>query len=142
MKNSGERKTVKQYLLIVAGSLLVALGGIGIILPVLPTTPFVLLAAACFSLSSPALARKLEQSRIFGSYLRHWRTHEGVPMKTKIRAIVWLWLGLGVSAAIVRTPTVIIILGVIGTIVTLHLILIKTRKEAPDEILSPTGIDP
>ena len=142
MKNSGERKTVKQYLLIIAGSLLVALGGIGIILPVLPTTPFVLLAAACFSLSSPSLARKLEQSRIFGSYLRHWRTHEGVPMKTKIRAIVWLWLGLGVSAAIVRTPTVIIILGVIGTIVTLHLILIKTRKEAPDEILSPTGIDP
>lgn len=142
MEEKHAKKTMKQYLLIAAGSLSVVLGGIGIILPVLPTTPFVLLAAACFSLSSPSLARKLEQSRIFGSYLRHWRTHEGVPLKTKVRAIIWLWLGLCISAAIVKTPTVIIILGVIGIIVTLHLILIKTRKEAPDEIFSPTGIDP
>ena len=142
MKEKGTRKTVKQYLLIGAGGLCLVLGGIGIILPVLPTTPFVLLAAACFSLSSPTLARRLEQSRLFGSYLRHWRTHEGVPLRTKIRAIIWLWLGLVVSALIVKTLLVIIILGVIGTIVTLHLILIKTQKEVSDEVLAPTGIDP
>lgn len=141
MKKTTRTGTVKRYLLIAAGSLFVALGGIGIILPVLPTTPFVLLAAGCYSLSSPSLARKLERSRIFGSYLRHWRTREGIPLGTKIRAIIWLWLGLGISAAIVKTTIVIVILGVIGTIVTLHLILIKTRKEAPDEVFTTTGID-
>ena len=146
MQKNGKRKRITHHLLIIAslaGAISHAvLGGIGIILPVLPTTPFVLLAAACFSLSSPALAGKLEESRIFGSYLRHWRTNEGVPLRTKVRAIVWLWLGLALSAAIVRTVLVITILAVIGTIVTLHLILIKTRKEAPDEVLTTTGNDP
>ncbi|MDD3941275.1 MAG: YbaN family protein [Sphaerochaetaceae bacterium] len=142
MQKNGKRKRITHHLLIIAGFTCLVLGGIGIILPVLPTTPFVLLAAACFSLSSPALAGKLEESRIFGSYLRHWRTNEGVPLRTKVRAIVWLWLGLALSAAIVRTVLVITILAVIGTIVTLHLILIKTRKEAPDEVLTTTGNDP
>lgn len=141
MKKIEKTGTVKRVALSIAGSISLLLGAIGIILPILPTTPFVLLSAACFSLSSPRLAKKLEESRIFGSYLRHWRTHEGVPRKTKIRAIIWLWLGLGISAALVRTPLVMLVLGTIGTIVTLHLILIKTLKEKPDELLAPTGTD-
>jgi len=141
MKKIEKKGTVKRIALTIAGGISLLLGAIGIILPILPTTPFVLLSAACFSLSNPRMAKKLEESRIFGSYLRHWRTHEGVPRKTKIRAIIWLWLGLGISAALVGTPLVIIVLGTIGTIVTLHLILIKTQKEKPDEILAPTGID-
>lgn len=141
-KDKRQRPTVKHIVLVTIGGLSLVLGGIGIILPVLPTTPFVLLAAGCFSASNKRLARRLEESRLFGSYLRHWRTNEGVPVKTKVRAIIWLWLGLGISAAIVRTTTVIIILGVIGTIVTLHLILIKTKKGESHEVFAPTGIDP
>jgi hypothetical protein len=142
MKVEKKKLSIKHFLLIAAGNISLTLGGIGIVLPVLPTTPFVLLAAACYSIASPKLARKLEESRIFGSYLRHWRTHEGVPVKTKIRAIIWLWLGLGISAAIVRTTTVIIILSVVGTIVTLHLVLIKTqKKEDRHEILASTRAD-
>ena len=110
-------------------------------MPVLPTTPFVLLAAGCFSASNPKLARKLEESKWFGSYLRHWRTNEGVPVKTKIRAIIWLWLGLSISVAIVRHGTITIILGIVGTVVTLHLILIKTKKEETHEVLTSTGSD-
>ena len=141
MKRKTEKKTIKHIVLVIFGSLCLLVGGIGIILPILPTTPFILLAAGCFSLSSPRMAKKLEESRIFGSYLRHWRTHEGIPRKTKVRAIVFLWVGLGISAAIVKTPFIFIVLGIIGTVVTLHLILIKTQKEKPDEILTPTGID-
>ncbi len=140
MKKIKKKGTIKRIALAITGSISLLLGAIGIILPILPTTPFVLLSAACFSLSNPRMAGKLEKSRIFGSYLRHWRTHEGVPRKTKVRAVLWLWLGLGFSAAMVRTPLVIIILGTIGTIVTIHLILIKTQKGKPDEILAPTGI--
>ena len=141
IKNKSRKHSIKYYLLVALGGLSLALGGIGIILPVLPTTPFVLLSAACFSLSNPRLATRLEESKLFGSYLRHWRTHEGVPIKTKVRAIIWLWLGLTISAAIVRTLPVIIILAVIGTIVTLHLILIKTKKEGEHQVFAPTGID-
>src|SRR5690554_5947637 len=142
MGKSSKKVTAKHIALIVAGGLSLALGGIGIILPLLPTTPFVLLAAACFSIASPRMAKRLEESKVFGSYLRHWRTNEGVPLKTKVRAIIWLWLGLGISAAIVRTTTVIIILSVVGTIVTLHLVLIKTqKKEDRHEILASTRAD-
>lgn len=141
MAQQNRRKHIKQVVLMAIGSICIALGAVGIVLPVLPTTPFVLLAFSCFSLSSPKMARKLEQSKVFGSYLRHWRTHEGIPIKTKVRAITWLWLGLLSSAAIVRKPLVIIILGVIGVIVTLHLVLIKTQREVPGEVLTPKGID-
>lgn len=142
MEKNSKKVTAKHIALIFVGVLSLVLGGIGIILPLLPTTPFALLAAGCFSVANPRMARKLEESKLFGSYLRHWRTHEGVPVKTKVRAIIWLWLGLGISAAIVRTTTVIIILAVVGTIVTLHLILIKTqRKEGQHEILTPKRVD-
>lgn len=142
MKEKKRKQTVKHIALITAGSISLLLGTIGIVLPILPTTPFVLLAAACFSIASPRLAKKLEESKLFGSYLRHWRTNEGVPVKTKVRAIIWLWLGLIISSIIVRSTTVIIILGVIGTIVTLHLILIKTKREDADEVFASTRIDP
>lgn len=141
MKKQERRPTFKHIALISIGCLSVVLGAIGIIMPVLPTTPFVLLAAGCFSASNPKLARKLEESKWFGSYLRHWRTNEGVPVKTKIRAIIWLWLGLSISVAIVRHGTITIILGIVGTVVTLHLILIKTKKEETHEVLTSTGSD-
>jgi uncharacterized protein len=131
----------KRIFLIFFGFLFLALGGLGAILPILPTTPFVLLAAACFSSSSPRLTKKLEASRFFGSYLRHWRTNEGVPIKTKRRAIIWLWVSLVVSAFIVRVPIVYAILAIVGSGVTIHLILIKT-KESSDEILQTAGTNP
>ena len=113
----------------------------GIILPVLPTTPFVLLAAACFSGSSPRFSRWLESSKLLGAYLRHWRTHEGVPLRTKRRAIIWLWVSLIVSALLVRIPLVYGILSLVGCGVTIHLLLLKT-KEPEIEVLTTTGNDP
>ncbi len=141
-KKNKEKKRVKHLLLSGIAFVSLALGLIGIFLPVLPTTPFVLLAAGAFSVSDPKRAKKLEKSRIFGSYLRHWRTNQGVPLKTKVRAIIFLWIGLVISMIVVNTTTVTIILSIIGTIVTLHLILIKTYKEAPHEVLKATRTHP
>ena len=60
---------LKKYVLIACGFLLLALGAVGIVIPVVPTTPFVLLAAGCFSASSPKAYQFLLRSRFFGPYI-------------------------------------------------------------------------
>jgi uncharacterized membrane protein YbaN (DUF454 family) len=126
------KRTLRQFLLIGLGSFFVVLGAIGIILPLIPTTPFVLLASACYSFSSPKLSKKLERSRILGSYLRHWRTGEGVPIRTKIFAISWLWLGLILTMVFTAKQVVTIILSIIGTLVTIHIASIRNKhKRSP-----------
>ena len=120
---------VKKTLLIVAGVVSLALGGIGVFLPHLPTTPFVLLAAGCFAGSSPAMHRWLCRSRFFGEYIENYRTNAGVSKSVKIRAILFLWAGLGLSAAAVHKPLVRIILAVVGVCVSTHLVMMKTKVE-------------
>ena len=123
---------VKKTLLIVAGVVSLALGGIGVFLPLLPTTPFVLLAAGCFAGSSPAMHRWLCRSRFFGEYIENYRTNAGVSKSIKIRAIVFLWAGLALSAAAVHKPIVRIILAVVGICVSTHLLMMKTKEETEE----------
>ena len=123
---------VKKTLLIVAGVVSLALGGIGVFLPLLPTTPFVLLAAGCFAGSSPAMHRWLCRSRFFGEYIENYRTNAGVSKSVKVRAIVFLWAGLALSAAAVHKPIVRIILAVVGICVSTHLLMMKTKEEAEE----------
>ena len=120
---------IKKTLLIVAGVVSLTLGGIGVFLPLLPTTPFVLLAAGCFAGSSPAMHRWLCRSRFFGEYIENYRTNAGVSKSVKIRAILFLWAGLGLSAAAVHKPLVRIILAVVGVCVSTHLVMMKTKVE-------------
>lgn len=117
-------------MLLSAGWALLALGGIGIFFPVLPTTPFVLLAAGCFSCSSPKLYGYLLRSKLFGPYVENYRTKQGVPMAAKIRSIVVLWLLLIVSMLSMQKPWLTVLLLVVGTAVTVHLLLIKTKSSA------------
>ncbi len=136
-----KKNGVKRLILSSLAAVSLAFGFAGIILPVLPTTPFVILAAALYSVSDPERARKLEKSRIFGEYLSHWKYGKGIALSTKIRAITVVWVGLLASMYIVQTRVVIIVLSVIGIIVSAHLIGIKTRKEEADEVLKPKTID-
>jgi uncharacterized membrane protein YbaN (DUF454 family) len=77
-----------------AGLAFVAIGFVGAFLPVLPTTPFLVLAAACFARSSPRLEAWLLAHPRFGPTLRAWRTHGAIPWGAKLTALAGTTLGL------------------------------------------------
>ncbi len=83
-----------KWLLMAAGFLCLALGFAGILLPAVPATPFVLLAAWLFSRSSPRFERAIVASRLFGPVIRDWRTHRGITRRTR-------WVALSVVAVTV-----------------------------------------
>ena len=118
---------IKKILLIIIGLLSLFIGAVGIILPLLPTTPFVLLSAGCFSISSPRLSAFIMKNKYFGGYIENYRNKTGVPRKIKIRAILYLWFGLIISMILTNILMVSLLLICIGIGVTIHLICIKTK---------------
>jgi len=115
--------------LIIAGTFFVGLGIIGIFLPLLPTTPFLLLAAACYARSSKRFYNWLLTNRWFGNYIRNYRERKGVPFKIKILSISFLWIAIGYSAIFVvhiLLGRIILILIAIG--VTIHILSIQILK--------------
>ena len=95
LKKKG-RKLVKALWLI-AGTICLVLGAIGIVLPILPTTPFLLAAAACYYKSSSRMHKWLLNNKWFGEYIRNYKEGRGLPLKTKITALAVLWLTIGIS---------------------------------------------
>ena len=97
-----------RWLFTVLGFLALALATLGVVLPVLPTTPFVLLAAACFARSSPRFHRWLLENRVFGPLLRRWQEERCVSRQTKAVAIGLILatfavsIGVGVSHPVAR----------------------------------------
>ncbi len=87
--------TFSRYLYLSVGWFCVGLGAIGIILPVLPTTPFLLVAVWAFSRSSPELAEKIRNHPRFGHYVRHWQDHGVIPTQAKFLAMAMM-AGAGV----------------------------------------------
>jgi uncharacterized membrane protein YbaN (DUF454 family) len=75
----------------------VGLGAIGIVFPILPTTPFLLAAAACFCKSSTRMYSWLMNNKWFGEYIKNYKEGRGLPLKTKITALVVLWVTIGFS---------------------------------------------
>lgn len=91
-------------LLIAAGLLCVGLAVLGIFLPLLPTTPFLLLAAACFARSSPALHRWLLARPRLGALIRDWQAHGMIAPAVKLRVTLLVALTFGLAAAFGRAP--------------------------------------
>ncbi len=121
---------IKKQLLIVAGTLAVAIGIIGIFVPILPTTPFLLLAAACYLRSSERFYRWLLGNRLFGGYIADYLAGRGMPLKTKIFTLSLLWVTIGLSVAIGTQNLVVrIVLLAVAVGVTLHIILIKLKRK-------------
>jgi len=116
-------------LLIIAGWFFVALGVIGVFLPVMPTTIFLIIAAACFARSSPKFYNWLLNNKRFGKLIRDYREHKGMPLRAKIIAILMLNIAIGYSALFaVSLLWVKILLFAIAIGVTAYLISIKTIK--------------
>jgi hypothetical protein len=84
-------------LLIVGGTLCVALGVLGIFLPLLPTTVFLLMAAACYARSSDRFYQRLINHRYLGSYIRNHREGRGMTRAQKGSTLALLWAGIGAT---------------------------------------------
>jgi len=110
-----------RWLLLLAGTVALALGIVGVVLPGLPTTPFVLLAAACYAKGSPRLHGWMLQHRFLGPMLRDWETHRSLTRRTKTIALTSMLLMVGLSAWGFRDHTWamlgLLAVGLIGAIV-------------------------
>lgn len=116
------------FLYIALGWLSLALGVIGIFLPLLPTTPFVLLSAWCFSKSSPRFHKWLMEHKLFGKIIRAWRDNEGLETKTKIRIVIVTWIPLCISMYLVGNPWLIAMLICIGIGVSYKIFSLPTLQ--------------
>jgi len=133
------RKIFKIFLLVV-GTLSLGLGILGIILPLLPTTPLLLLAAYCYARSSERFYQWLLNNRWFGEYIKNYREGRGMPRREKILTLAVLWLTIGFAAVfVVPAWWVRLILLVVACGVTIHLLRIKTHIPPADERPSAGG---
>ena len=125
-------------LLLVAGCLCVGLGLIGVVVPILPTTPFLLLAAFCFARSSERFHRWLLSSPLFGRYLCSYLEGRGIPLRAKLSAIALLWAGILVSVLFLLNglATRALLLAV-GAAVTLHVATIRPKEVGPEPSRAP-----
>ena len=118
---------MKKALLMTAGFTSLALGTIGVVMPLLPTTPFVLLAAICFSSVNQKMYERLRKNRIFGQYIENYRTKQGISKRHKYGSIAFMWAGMITSAVLIGKAHVCVVLFLVGTGVTIHLLMIKTK---------------
>lgn len=95
------RNPAVRYALLAVGWLSVALGVIGIFVPILPTTPFLLLAAACFMRSSERFYHWLVDHPRLGPWIRDYLEGNGIPLKGKVYALGLMWLSIGFSCYLV-----------------------------------------
>lgn len=117
-----------RLLFLVFGGLFVALGVAGIFLPLLPTTPFLLLAAACFARSSERFYRRLLEHPALGATVREWREHRSLPRRTKWVAILTMAGTLALSILFfVPQPALQIALALFGLALAVYLYRIPSR---------------
>ena len=117
----------KALLVNAVGVLLLGIGAVGVFLPLLPTTPFVLLAAVCFSYSNRKFYERLKRSPFFGSFIVNFEENQGIPMSLKFKSVVLVWASLLISMIALHTLCVYILLSTIGLGVTVHIFMIKTK---------------
>lgn len=118
-----------KIMLIVLGSIALVLGIIGIFLPLLPTTPFLLLAAALYFRSSPRLYEWLLSQKRLGPYIRNFREHKAIPLRAKTISVSMVWLTLLYCAYILHEqPWLSIMMIVIAIGITWHILSYKTLR--------------
>jgi uncharacterized membrane protein YbaN (DUF454 family) len=123
-------KRSRKTILVIAGTISACLGILGIFLPVLPTTPFLLIAAACYLRSSARLYRWLLNNHVFGLYIKNYLEGKGMLLYMKLFTISLLWISIGLTAWLTTENLGLrIFLACVAVGVTLHIILIKTLKK-------------
>jgi uncharacterized membrane protein YbaN (DUF454 family) len=109
------------------GTIFLGLGIIGIILPLLPTTPFLLLAAFCYLRGSERMHGWLLGNKWFGEFIRNYQEKRGIPLRIKIWATSCLWITIAISIFFfIEIIWIRIILVIIAAAVTYHIVTFKT----------------
>jgi uncharacterized membrane protein YbaN (DUF454 family) len=132
-KPEGKRRlsSLKKGIFIVAGTISLGLGAVGVFLPILPTTPFLLLSAACYYKGSERMHRWLLSNKLFGSYIRNYKEGKGISQTAKILILFLLWITICFSAFyMVRYFPIQIVLFAIAIAVTIHVITLPTFRKA------------
>ncbi len=120
-----------KILLTIVGSIALLLAILGIFLPLLPTTPFLLVASACFVRSSARMHGWLRNNRLFGEYLRNFESNQGIPRRAKIVALLLLWSSMLFSIWIVGPLPLKALLFAIAIGVSVYLLRMKTLAVQP-----------
>ena len=121
-------KGLKKSLLVVAGTLSLVVGVIGIFLPLLPTTPLLLLAAYCYLKSSDKLYQRLMNSKRLGPYIQNYLEKKAVTRRIKFSALAFLWISLTISIVLFNNLYIRLLLGLVGIVVSIHIVSLKTLK--------------
>ena len=125
------RETVSKGILIGAGTLFLIFGIIGIFVPLIPTTPFLLLAAACYARGSNRFYQWLINNKWFGTYIKNYQEGRGISLSAKIITITFLWITITFSTIIMISSFLVqIVLVIIAIGVTIHILTIKTLKNS------------
>ena len=123
------KEKIKKILLILVGNICVALGFIGMFVPLLPTTPFLLLASVCYAKSSKKFYQWLLTNRWCGQYIKNYREGKGMILRQKILTLCLLWLSISYSSCFVVSRLFVkFILFTIAILVSIHLISIKNIR--------------
>jgi len=134
---------IRKAVLIFAGTVCVALGVLGMFLPLLPTTVFLLMAAYCYSRSSERFHDWLLNNRLCGSYIRNYKSGQGISMRQKVTTISILWVSISGSIWLLGGKFwVTLLLLAIAVGVTLHLALLKTYRAETDPTTQASSSEP
>ena len=117
---------MKNKLLVIFGYLFLGVGALGILLPVLPTTPFIILSVICFS-NKPEIQDKLRKNVYLKEYIEHYESGKPISTKTFIKGISFLWITLIASTLVIKIYFVKIMLIFIGIMVSTHLVWIYKK---------------
>jgi uncharacterized membrane protein YbaN (DUF454 family) len=124
------KSRIIRSILIVAGTFFLILGAIGIVLPILPTTPFLLLAAACYARGSKKFYNWLINNKRFGKFIKNYREGKGIPIRAKALAISFLWIAMIITMLFFVTNIILrVVLIIISIGVSIHLLTIQTFNE-------------
>ena len=127
------RSKLLNGILVVFGTLCLGLGALGVLLPVLPTTPFLLLAAICYAHSSERFYLWLLTNRIFGQYIRDFRDKKGFSVPVKIWIIFAMASTMGASIYFVPVNAVRVLLAITGAAVATYIWRLPTKVEDPGD---------
>lgn len=130
---------LKKFLLTSFGFLFLGLGAVGLVVPIWPTTPFILVSAACFSYA-PQIREKIMKISFFREHIENYQCRTGLTRKTVIISLGYLWSMLLISIGIIQSVWISLLLSFIGMAVTIHILFIAKAKYKKEEAENEAGI--